>query len=64
MSSEALVGIGITIAALGLLSLLLGWAQQMRSVPNVALIWFVLGGVLTIVGALIAAVARARKSRR
>jgi hypothetical protein len=61
ISSEALVGIGITIASLGLLGLLLGWAQQMRAVPNWAAVWFALGAVLAIVGILIAVFAKARK---
>ena len=36
ISSEALVGIGITVAWLGLMCLLLGWAEYMRSVPDMA----------------------------
>lgn len=64
MSSEAMIGIGITIAALGLLGLLLGWAQQMREVPNWAAVWFALGAVLAIVGILVVAVAGARRRRR
>jgi hypothetical protein len=63
ISSEALIGIGITIAALGLLSLLLGLAEHLRSVPSVAAVWFALGAVLTIVGGLIAGFASFRKRR-
>jgi hypothetical protein len=63
-SAEAMIGIGITIASLGILSLLLGWAQQMRSVPNWAVVWFALGAILAIVGILTAAVAGVRKRRR
>ena len=63
ISAEAMIGIGITIAALGVLGLLLGWAQQMRSVPSAALICFVIGAVLTIAGLLIAVLAKARKRR-
>jgi len=33
MCVEAMVGLGITIGAGGLLGLMLGWAQQMRGVP-------------------------------
>jgi len=64
ISSEAMTGIGITIASLGLLCLLLGLAEHFRSVPDVALVLFVLGAVLAIVGLLIAAVARSRKRPR
>lgn len=64
MSPEAMIGLGITIASLGLLGLLLGWAQQMRAVPSAAAVWFALGAVLAIVGILIVAVAGARKRRR
>jgi len=64
MSPESMIGTGITIASLGLLGLLLGWAQQMREVPQSAMVWFVLGAVLTIVGLLVVAIAGARKRRR
>ena len=64
MSSEAMVGIGITVASLGLLGLLLGWAQQMRAVPNSAAIWFALGAILAVVGLLAVAVGRVRKRGR
>jgi hypothetical protein len=63
ISSEALVGLGITIAALGLLGLLLGLAEQMRSVPSVAMLWFAFGAVFVILGGLIAAAARVWKRR-
>jgi hypothetical protein len=63
ISSEALVGLGITIAALGLLGLLLGWAQHMRSVPDGAMLWLGIGAAMVVLGGIIAAAARARKSR-
>jgi hypothetical protein len=63
MSAEALIGLGITIAALGLLGLLLGWAQHMRSVPQGAMFWFVVGATCVVLGGLIAATARAKKGR-
>jgi len=63
MSAEALVGLGITIGALGLLGVLLGWAQHMRSVPASALLWFTVGGSCVALGIIIAAAARARKGR-
>jgi DMSO reductase anchor subunit len=63
MSAEALVGLGITIAALGLLGVLLGWAQHMRSVPDSAMLWLGIGGACVVVGIIIAATARAKKGR-
>ena len=57
-----MIGIGITIACLGLLGLLLGWAQHMRSAPSS--LWFTLGAVLAVAGILIIAVGGARKRRR
>ena len=63
MSAEAMVGLGITIGALGLLGLMLGWAQQMRSVPASAMVWFAVGGGCFLVGIIIAVYAKARKGR-
>jgi hypothetical protein len=63
ISSEALIGIGITLASLGLLGLLLGWAQQMREVSSWAAVWLGLGAVLTIVGLLIVVVGGVRRRR-
>jgi len=63
ISSEALVGLGITIAALGLLGLLLGWAQHMRSVPGAAIVLGSLGAGLVVLGIIVAAAARAAKHR-
>jgi hypothetical protein len=63
MSPEALIGTGITIASLGLLGLLLGWAQQMREVPHSAAVWFGLGAILAILGLLVVAVAAVRRRR-
>jgi hypothetical protein len=64
MSPEAMIGLGITVGSLGLLGLLLGWAQQMRDVPNSAAVWFALGAVLAIVGVLIVAIGGVRRRRR
>jgi hypothetical protein len=63
ISSEAMVGIGITMAALGLLCLLLGTAEHFRSVPEVAVIWFGLGAALAVAGGIIAVSARVRSRR-
>ena len=63
ISSEALIGIGITVASLGLLGLLLGWAQQMREVSSWAAVWLALGAVLAIGGLLVVAIGGARRRR-
>ena len=54
ISPEAIIGIGITIAELGLLCLMLALAEHLRSVPKIASIWLALGAVLMIVGGLTA----------
>jgi hypothetical protein len=61
MSPEAVIGLGITIAWLGLLCLMLGWAQVLRQVPASAWIWLPLGAVLVIAGGLGAIVGHSRK---
>ncbi len=61
MSPEAVLGTGVTLAALGVLFLLLGWAQSMRAVHSAATILLVIGAVLLALGLLTALVARARK---
>jgi uncharacterized membrane protein YedE/YeeE len=63
ISSEALTGLGIAIGALGVLGLLLGWAQQMRSVPDGAMLWLGIGAVGVVIGGMIAAAARLKKGR-
>lgn len=63
MSAEAMVGLGITIGALGLLGLMLGWAQKMRGVPASAMLWLAVGGGCFVLGIIIAVSARARKGR-
>ncbi|MBA2744290.1 MAG: hypothetical protein H0U43_08305, partial [Chthoniobacterales bacterium] len=46
VSAEAIIGIGITVAALGVLCLLLGWAQSMRSEHQSAIILLPIGGIM------------------
>jgi hypothetical protein len=64
ISSEALVGIGITIAEIGLLCLMLALAELLRSVPKIALVWLALGAVLMTVGGFTAAFAWSKHRRR
>src|SRR5450755_398990 len=64
ISCEAIIGIGITLAELGLLCLMLALAEHLRSVPKIALIWLALGAVLMIVGGLTAAFASSKNRRR
>ena len=63
MSPEAMVGTGITIAAIGVLFLMLGWAQYMREVHNAAWILLAIGAVLFVLGAFGASLARSGKGR-
>ncbi|MFN2509429.1 MAG: hypothetical protein ABR589_11730 [Chthoniobacterales bacterium] len=62
-SSEGIVGSGITIAAFGVLVLLLAWAQTLREVQEAPRLLWPIGVVLLIGGGLMAAVRQARKSR-
>jgi len=64
LSPEAIIGIGVTIAELGLLCLMLGLAEHLRSVPKIAFIWLALGAVLMIAGSLAAAAAWSKGRRR
>ena len=54
MSAEAVIGIGVTIGALGLLFLLLGFAQSMRDQHSAAWILLALGAVMLVVGGMAA----------
>jgi uncharacterized membrane protein len=63
ISAEAIIGIGITVAWLGILCLMLGWAQWLRHVPAAAWIFLPLGAVLLVVGALGAMMGNSRKKR-
>jgi hypothetical protein len=63
ISDEAIIGIGITIAELGLLCLMLALAEHLRSVPKIALVWLALGAVLVILGGLAAAFAWSKNRR-
>lgn len=64
ISTEAIIGIGTTVAALGLLCTLLGWAELMRSVPAVAGIWIALGVVMLVLGAITTGFAWSKRERR
>ena len=63
VSTEAIIGIGVTVGSLGLLCLLLGWAQMMRGVTTAGVIWFPLGATLFFLGAVVAGIAWAGKLR-
>jgi hypothetical protein len=54
MSAEARIGTGITIAMIGLLFVMLGWAQHMREVKEAAFILLAIGAVLLVAGAIAA----------
>ena len=63
MSAEAIVGTGITIAAIGVLFLMLGWAQHMREVYGAAWILLMIGAVLFVLGAVAALLGRSGRKR-
>ena len=54
MSAEAVIGTGVTIAALGVMLLLLGWAQMMRQEETAGWIMLVIGAVMLVVGGMAA----------
>ena len=63
LSAEAVIGLGITIGAIGLLVLLLGWAQYMREVREAAFILLPLGAFLLVVGGIATFLGHSRKQR-
>lgn len=63
-SAEGLIGTGVTLAALGVLFLLLGWAQQMRLVKDAAAILYVIGAILTVLGGIVCMMGAARRRTR
>jgi hypothetical protein len=60
-SSEGIIGTGVTVGAIGVLFLLLGWAQAMRQVPSAAMILCIIGAVLVVGGIVVAASGKSRK---
>jgi hypothetical protein len=64
VSVEAIIGIGVTIGSLGVLCLLLGWAQMMRGVTSATAVFFPLGAVLFFLGAVVAGIAWSGKKLR
>ena len=60
MSAEALVGLGMTVFSLGVLFLLLGWAQAQRQVHDASLILLSIGAILFVLGGFTALLGRSR----
>lgn len=58
LSGDAMVGLGITIAAFGFMFLLLAWAQHMRSAEAVVLLII---GIVMVVGGGIAALSSSKR---
>jgi len=57
-SPEAIIGLGITIASVGVMCLLLGFAQSLREVEKATWILVPLGAVLLVIGVLATLMAR------
>ena len=62
MSAEAVIGTGVTIAAIGVLFLLLGWAQAMRDVHPASWILLAIGAVCVVLGGIVAAAGPKKRS--
>jgi hypothetical protein len=62
MSAEAIIGTGVTIGTLGVLFLLLGWAQWLRAVHGAATTLLLIGAVMAVVGIFVALSGRSRRS--
>ncbi len=63
ISHEAFTGAGITVASLGVLFLLLGWAQWMRLERENSVVWLVLAAVFVVAGVVTAMIGQSRKRR-
>ena len=63
LSAEAIIGTGVTIASLGVLFLLLGWAQAMRHVHPASWVLLAIGAVFVVVGVILALLAPKREKR-
>jgi hypothetical protein len=61
ISNEAVIGAGISVAAIGVLFLLLGLAQMMRQVPGASVAFLVLGAICVAVGVVAALTRRKGK---
>ncbi|CAN5243112.1 hypothetical protein BH20VER2_BH20VER2_08450 [soil metagenome] len=57
-SAEAMIGTGISVAAIGVLFLLLGLAQMMRQVPGAGVAFLLLGAICVVIGVLTAMTGR------
>ncbi len=51
MAPQAMIGTGITIAMIGLLFLMLAWAQHMRELNEASVILLPVGAALLVLGA-------------
>ena len=62
ISAEAIIGTGVTIVAIGVLCLLLGWAQAMRDVHPASWILIAIGAGFVVLGGIVTALARKSSS--
>jgi uncharacterized membrane protein HdeD (DUF308 family) len=62
MSATAIIGTGVSIAATGVLFLLLGFAQYLRDVMGAATVLLLIGAAFAVAGIVVAMMGRSRKS--
>ena len=62
-SSAAFIGGGVSAGALGVLFLLLGFAQSMRGQSSAAVILLSIGAVLVLAGGIVVGMGKSRKGR-
>jgi len=63
MSADAMIGTGMTVWALGVLFLLLGWAQHIREVKSASFTLLVIGAAMFIFGGMIALAGAGKRKR-
>ena len=63
ISAEAIIGTGVTVAMIGVLFVMLGWAQHMREAKEAAWMLLPIGAVLLIIGVIVSVVGGVTKHK-